>query len=169
MFTKYGYCDNEIKDTCSFTRIRIRTKVNVCLCIVQTFRIEDSPDKAEDPEDKSHKIITESDRLWQTANMACIIHVDSLDKAFKFEANRFWPKGVVMERPTPDLLVKVLEEIPSKGTIREITLPLLWQVGYIFYYQNYVFLYICFNNNCNSYCNYHISAFMPSIMRGYVF
>ena len=41
---------------------------------------------------------------------------------------RFWPKGSGYDKPDPSVLVKVLEEIPSNGFIREAILPILLQV-----------------------------------------
>ena len=41
---------------------------------------------------------------------------------------RFWPKGSGYDKPDPSVLVKVLEEIPANGFIREAILPILLQV-----------------------------------------
>lgn len=63
------------------------------------------------------------------ANLFCLLHVDNAHKSFKIEARRFWPKSSGVKKPDPSSLVKILEEIPAKGMIREVLFPILWQVG----------------------------------------
>ena len=63
------------------------------------------------------------------------IHVDDTKAAFKFEANRFWPKSDGVKKPNPSVLVQALEEIATQGLIRECLFPLLWQVGHHTYLQ----------------------------------
>ncbi|XP_071489366.1 uncharacterized protein [Diadema antillarum] len=55
------------------------------------------------------------------------IHLDSNNKAFRFESKRFWPKSVTAKKPTPSVLVKALEEVCTQGRVRECLLPLLCQ------------------------------------------
>ncbi|XP_072026799.1 uncharacterized protein [Amphiura filiformis] len=55
------------------------------------------------------------------------IHVDDTKKAFKFEANKFWPKAEGAMKPNPSILVHALEEVATQGLIRECIFPLLWQ------------------------------------------
>ena len=62
------------------------------------------------------------------AHLACHMHVDDNKKSFKIEAKRFWPRGSGYTKPDPSVLVKALEDIPSKGMIKESLFPLLWQV-----------------------------------------
>jgi hypothetical protein len=74
-----------------------------------------------------HYICTKSSVL---ANLSCHLHVDDPNKSFKIEAKRFWPKSSGVKKPDPGSLVRILEEIPSKGIIRKAILPILWQVRY---------------------------------------
>jgi len=62
------------------------------------------------------------------AHATCVTHIDNSFKAFKLDVGRFWPADARVRRPDPGALVKVLEEIPAHGTIREVLFPLLWQV-----------------------------------------
>ena len=61
------------------------------------------------------------------AHLACLMHVDDNRKSFKIEARRFWPRDSGYRKPDPSVLVKALEDIPSRGMIRETLFPLLWQ------------------------------------------
>ncbi|XP_076080560.1 uncharacterized protein LOC143051546 [Mytilus galloprovincialis] len=51
------------------------------------------------------------------------IHIDSCNKTFHIAPNRFWHQ----DRPDRESLVKVLEDIPINGLLRQCLLPLLWQ------------------------------------------
>ncbi|CAG2234780.1 unnamed protein product [Mytilus edulis] len=51
------------------------------------------------------------------------IHIDSCNKTFHIAPNRFWHQ----DKPDRESLVKVLEDIPINGLLRQCLLPLLWQ------------------------------------------
>lgn len=62
------------------------------------------------------------------ANSLCAYHLDDERKQFKLEAKRFWPKESGFKKPDPSVLVRSLEKILKCGLVREVLLPLLWQV-----------------------------------------
>src|SRR6218665_71348 len=60
--------------------------------------------------------------------LQCLLLLDGTStNHIRIDANRFWPEQLGWRRPRPRTLLKALGDLTTRGMLRQVLLPILWQ------------------------------------------